>query len=90
MNVFVLAMAMLALPAWAQTRLMQEFPAGATALGPEAMKARSRRAPSSRSGRRRPVLETRQQRRGREAGTEVGTGPWGPESAFLRPFTAPL
>jgi len=40
MKVFVLALAMLALPALAQTKLVKEFPAGATALGPEAMKAR--------------------------------------------------
>ena len=40
MRSVVLAMALVALPALAQTRLVKEFPAGATALGPEAMKAR--------------------------------------------------
>jgi hypothetical protein len=40
MKAFVLAMAVVALPALAQTKLVKEFPAGATALGPEAMKAR--------------------------------------------------
>jgi hypothetical protein len=40
MKLVVLAMTMVALPALAQTRLVKEFPAGATALAPEAMKAR--------------------------------------------------
>jgi hypothetical protein len=40
MKLVVLALAMVALPALAQTRLVKEFPAGATSLSPEAMKAR--------------------------------------------------
>jgi hypothetical protein len=40
MKLVVLALAMVALPSLAQTKLVKEFPAGATALGPEAMKAR--------------------------------------------------
>jgi hypothetical protein len=40
MKLVVLAMAMIALPALAQTRLTKEFPASAAPLAPEAMKAR--------------------------------------------------
>lgn len=40
MKMLVLALAMVVLPALAQTKLVKEFPAGATALAPEAMKAR--------------------------------------------------
>lgn len=40
MKPIVLALAMLALPVLGQTRLVKEFPAGASALAPEAMKGR--------------------------------------------------